>query len=1081
MRKFTIWLTCLLFFISMGANAQSKVITGTVTGADDGLPIPGVTIMVPGTTVGTTTDFDGNYELRVDEGVTTLRFSFVGMTSQDVEIGSRTVINIQMAMSAEVLEEVVVTAMGIKREKKALGYSVGTVSDEELTRKPEADIATSLRGKVAGVDIINSAGIVGAGSSITIRGKSSITGSNQPLFIIDGVPFDAGINSLGTFGGNGGATNSAASRQLDLDPNNIENISILKGLSAANLYGADGKNGVIIITTKNGRQSATKDLTINFNQSFYINQVAQLPDFTNQYGGGGDNVMNVGFMGNWGNNFDDNLMQRHHLDRGGILSIIFPDFVGLQVPYQGYPDQVSDFFRAGLGMNTFIGMSKGFENGNMNFNIGYTDEEGYVPKNNLEKFNVSFGGDFTVDKFHFSTSMNFVKTHYETPPIGASAAANATSIMARLLYYPRNLDLTGLPWENPFDHSSVFYRDDAENPYWVLNNSASDNMTHRFFGNTKVAYDVTDFINLSYQIGYDTYHDAQRMYTNKGGVSNDFAIDGYLRDLHYRITTWNHNFMANLMDTKVTEDISLTATLGAQVKNERMNRSGIASTQQIVYGVLRHGNFSTSASVDPLSGFFIDRQTEENSYGAFAQVAVDYKDFVYFTAAARKDWVSTLEDGNNSLLYPSVSLSFIPTTAFSALDNSNVINFLKTRIAFATSAGFPGPYNTRSAWMANPAVFDRGAGGDVSAYPSTSLGNPNLLPEFQKEWEFGLEGAFLNNRVNLEATYYIKNTRDQILRKSLDPATGYTGVFVNVGNVENKGWEINLGVTPIRTNDFTWRINNVFTKMVSLVTDLGGEEIVYSGFADLGNMAIEGEALGVIKGSFNVLDTDIDIEGQTATGQLLIDPTDGHVLNSEELGLANKIIADPNPDWKYTLMNQFSYKGFNLSFQIDYTHGGDIYSSTISNLLRRGVTTDSEDREILYIIPGLLADPDTGAVLFDENGEPIQNIVQVGANDIFFLNMVDNDSGSVFDASVVRLREVSLSYDLPKKLLTKLPFKAVSLVLSGQNLWYYAPNFPNGVNLDPETSSTGAGNGLGFEYFSPPSSKKFAFTIKATI
>ena len=1079
MRKFTIWLTCLLFFISMGmANAQSKVITGTVTGADDGLPIPGVTIMVPGTTVGTTTDFNGNYELRVDEGVTTLSFSFVGMESQEIEIGNRTVINVEMALSAAILDEVVITAMGIKREKKALGYSIGTVSDDELTKKPEADIASSLRGKVAGVNIINSSGVVGAGSSITIRGSSSITQSNAPLWIVDGVPFDAGANQIGNFSTGGGNTNMDASRMLDIDPNNIESISVLKGLSAANLYGEQGKNGVIIVTTKNGMQNANKELTINLSQSFYMNQVAQLPDYQNTWGQGGDNVINVGYVGNWGAKFSGNYMVRHHYDRGGDYATIFPDYVGLQVPYQAFPNNIKDFFQNGFGMNTYLGISKGFEDGNINFTVGYTDEEGYIPLNNLEKFNVGFGGDFKVDKFTFSTSLNFVKTNYDTPLFGAANAFNSATILSRLLYFPRNLDLTGLPWENPFNHENVFYRADIENPYWLLNNAGNSTVTHRFYGNTKVAYDLTNNINLSYQIGYDTYNDFQRYWNNKGGVSNAFIQDGFLRDLHIRNTIWNHNFMVNLLDTKLTEDISISGTAGVQVRQDKWSRTGMASTEQIVFGIFRHSNFSTNASVDPLTGAAIDAKQEENSIGVYGQAALDYKDFFYLTLALRNDWSSTLEQENHSILYPSVSASFVPTTAFAGLDNSNVINFMKFRAAFATSSGFPNPYSTRSSWFANPAIFNDGETAYASAFSGQTLGNPNLLPEFQKEWEFGVEGNFLNNKISFEGTYYVKNTRDLIVNKQLSPSTGYTGTVVNIGNVRNTGVEINLGIVPIRTNDFTWRINNIFNTMTSEVTDLEGSEIMFNGFTNLGNFAIEGEALGVIKGNFAVRDIYRDEE---STGQLLINPNDGKVIDSNDLALATAIIGDPNPDWRYTMINNLSYKGFNLSFQIDYTHGGDFYSETINGLLRRGVTTDTEDREKLYIIQGLLADPDTGEVLFDANGDVIQNTIQMGMNDIFFINMVDASGNGIYDASVVRLREVSLSYDLPKKLLTKLPFKAITFVLSGQNLWYYAPNVPAGTNFDPETLSTGVGNGMGLEFMSAPSSRKFAFTVKATL
>ncbi len=443
--------------------AQTKKITGNVTSSEDGKPIPGVSVFVKGTTVGTITNGDGDYNLSIPTSAETLVFSFVGLKTSEVAITSATEYNVVLDPEFVGVDEVIVTALGIQKEKKALGYSVAEIGADLIQQKPETDIAVSLAGKVAGVNVVKSAGIVGSGSSITIRGNSSINGSNQPLFVVDGIPFDASSNQIGLFSSGGGNTNMASSRFLDIDPNNIESVNVLKGLSASVLYGEQGRNGVILITTKTGALKKGTGMKVTVNQSVYVTSVAQLPDYQNKYGQGGDNVTNVGFAGNWGAPFSDNLTVAHHLDQDPFANV-FPEFQGATVQYQAYPDNVSDFFRNGFGSNTFLSFSNGFENGNVNFNLGYTDEEGYIPENDLEKINASVGMNFGTDKFKFNGSMNFTKTTYKTPPAAARGAANAVTIFERLLYIPRNLDLTGLPYENPFNHSSVYYRNDQEIP-----------------------------------------------------------------------------------------------------------------------------------------------------------------------------------------------------------------------------------------------------------------------------------------------------------------------------------------------------------------------------------------------------------------------------------------------------------------------------------------------------------------------------------------------------------------------------------------------------------------------------------------
>jgi TonB-linked SusC/RagA family outer membrane protein len=998
-----------------------------------------------------------------------LVFSFVGFLAQEAELGSSTEIDVVMEQDLMEIDEVVVTALGISREKKALGFAVSLVGEEQLQNKPETDLAASLTGKVAGVNIVKSAGMVGAGSSITIRGMSSINQSNQPLFVIDGVPIDASTNQIGLFSSSGGSNAMFSSRFLDVDPNNIESISVLKGLNASALYGEQGKNGVILISTKTGAGAPT-GMKVNLSQSVYVSQVAQLPEYQNTYGQGGDNAINVGYVGNWGSRFDEDYTVRHHYSQSRFASI-FPDYQGVQVPYEAVPNNVRDFFRNGWSSNTYLGIQNGFENGNINFNVGYNKENGYIPENTLNKLNLGLGGTFTSNRFSFRGSMNYSRTDYATPPFSAANAANGITILQRLLFIPRNLDLANLPYQNPVDGSSVYYRTDQENPYWLLDNARNTSLTNRLIGNLKVDYSFTDNISVFYQVGLDTYNEVQRYFINKGGVSSPEAETGYLRDIIIDNSILNHNIALDLKRVQFAGGLALSGIAGTQIRQDLFKRNGIASSQQIVFNRLQHSNFETAASVDPVTGAALNRMVREDQAGLYAQLTLDVKNYAFITLNGRNDWTSTVEKENRSLFYPGVSAVFIPTAAFSGLE-SGAVNMIKFRGAYATSSGFPPPYSTRSTFVLDPAAFSTDAGTTPAISQSNVLGNPNLTPELHTEIEFGLEGYFFNNRIHLEATGYFKMTEDQIILQDLDPASGFSYQYTNLGRVDNKGVEIDLGFVPVRSlGGFEWRMQNIFTLNRSMVVEAEGE-IMFAGFTNLGNFAIEGQPLGVIKGNYAATDDE---------GNYLINYEDGKIIDSEDLGYPIDIIGDPNPDFKLTSINTLSYKGLSLSAQVDYTHGGDFYSNTIGDLMRRGVTKDTEDREKAWIIPGVLANPNTGEIITDsETGNPIENTIQMGMNDVVFIDFWDPSGQGIFDATLVRIREVSLAYILPATWFSNIPIASITLQASGQNLWYYAPYVPEHTHFDPETLSTGVGNGMGLEFGSAPSSRKIAFTLKAT-
>ncbi|WP_353778867.1 SusC/RagA family TonB-linked outer membrane protein [Winogradskyella sp. 3972H.M.0a.05] len=1070
--KFSKLLTLLLVFIVQFAFAQEMTITGAVTD-EGGLPLPGVNIIVKGTTNGTQTDFDGNYTINANAG-DVLVFSYVGLKLQEITIGSNSTINVTMVEDAAQLEEVVVTAQGIKREKKALGYAVSTLKSEAVESRPEPDLARVLSGKVAGVNVTGTGGLAGSGTNIIIRGPVSITQNNQPLFVVNGVPFNSSTNAESNVTTGNGSV-SASSRFVDLDPNNIESISVLKGLSATALYGEQGRNGVILITTKAGSTAAVdKGFEISVNQSVFFSEISNLPDYQNTYGQGGDNSVNVGFVGTWGGRFDGNFIVRHHYNVPR-LAASFPEFQGVNVNYAPFVDNVKNFFDTGVGYSTSINAAKSTENVSYNINFGRTNEDGFVPGNSFDRLNFGLGGNIKLsNKFSVAGSFNYVNSGFITPPVSANNGTGNFSIFTRTLFVPRNLDLNGLPFQDPITGASVYYRTDQENPLWLVANSQESIDVNRFYNSISTTYDITDTYSLTYRLGYDNYTERQQFYMNRGGVSSVVATAGFLKTTSGTNTIWDHSILFNINGQAITDKISLNGTIGVNSNSETYEKFGIFSQNQLVFGLIDHNNFVSQSNVDPF-GSELDFKQTVNRAGVFGQLEFGYDNYLFLTLAGRNDWTSTVEEENRSLFYPSASVSFIPTSAIEGL-KSDALNYLKFRFGYGSSAGFPPAYSTRPVFSLTTAALTTGGGTAINTIsPDPNAPNPDLKPELHREFEAGVESRLWKNRINLEVSVYKRFSEDQIVSVNLPSSTGSRTSVANLGELETQGIEIDFGISPFKGTEskFQWDSNWNFSAYENEVikTDGSGGELFIAGFSNLGNYAIEGQPLGVIRGSYAVTD---------ANGNYLINPTTGNIIDSQAIGLDDEVIGDPNPDWKMTSINTFSFGNLSLSAQVEYTHGGDISSNTIDNLLRRGVTRDTENREGTLVIPGFLADPSTGTPLVDGSGNQIPNNIQLGTNEVYFLNFLDPAGQAIYDASVVRLREIALTYTLPRKFLEKTPFGSLSFTAFGNNLWYWAPNVPKYTNFDPEVISTGVGNGQGLEFQTAPTAKRFSFSVKAT-
>lgn len=1076
--KFNGVLTLLLALMVQLALAQEQTVSGTVSD-ESGLPLPGASVVIKGTNTGVSTNFDGIYNIKASKGQT-LVFSYIGYGKKEVVVGASNKIDISLEPADNQLEEVIITAQGIKKEKKALGYAVATVDSKDLEQKADTDIGKILRGKASGVRITGSGGVSGSGSNIIIRGQSSITGGNQPLFIVDGVPFD---------GSSGGANQSASSadfqsgnvssRFADIDPNNIESVSILKGLSATALYGGEGRNGVILITTKTGKD-ANKKMEVTVNQSIFFNSIV-LPDYQNTWGNGFQNVYGA-FFSNWGARFDsqdtiDNAFRTSIMNNFGVEpSVLFPNRPELDTPnvqYRPYDSQ-KEFFKTGTINSTSINVAGAFsDKGSFNASYAHVDDQSFIPNNSLRRDNFSVGGNFKMsNKFTVSGKISLAKTDIRSPFTDASTGSDVTSSTAgtggiasiwNVLYLPRSVDIN-LPYQHPVTGESVWYRggNDRTNPRWVLDNTQDKNSTDRVFSNFVISYDPADWLKFTYRLGIDSQNTRSRRVINKG--SNDgLHPNGYLQTTSERFTIWDHSLLLSI-DKELSEDFAFQGTIGATTKRQVFERDGSESRDQIVYGLWNHLNFSNSSTIIEGTVFADNNLTyqtfsEQNNVAAYVSGTFSYKNFLYLNASLRNEWNSTLEQENRSQFSPGVSMSFVPTSAFPEIRSDKGLNFLKLRAGYGTSPGFPGPYNTRSVISLVPNIFQTAGGnGTVTTGIPNFLPNPGLRPELSKEFEVGLEARFLNNRVGLDFTYYSRDTEDQIIQRPLAPETGYTSTFTNIGNVLNKGFEIGFDFIPLKTEDFEFKVTGSFTQNESEVKGLDdGEQILYGGiFSTPANAAINGQPLGVIVGS-RVLRDDAGNRLVDENGYWIQDPTNG-------------IIGDPNPDWFTTVNTGLTWKNLTFNMQWEYQKGGDIYATTVGALVGRGLVEDTDfDRTQSIVLPGVR----------QSTGQP--NDIQVTSTEAYFNNIgFGVDELLIYDATHIRLREASISYRLPKKWLDKTPFGNVSLTVSGQNLWVKAFNTPDSVNYDPELNSLGVGNSQGFDYLTSWNSRRYGMSIKVT-
>ena len=1069
MKKIALILSVLLYFGIMVTSAQTKVIKGTITSSEDGTMIPGVSIAVKGTTLGTITDIDGNYALEVPEEAKTLIVTFVGMKTQEVPIGSATTINVVMEPDILGIDEVVVTAMGISQERKGLGYNVQEVSSEKIATKPNADIVNSLTGQTSGVQITSSAGDAGASTYITIRGAASITGNNQPLFVVNGMPIISG-------GGNSGVDGiNTSSRSIDLNPDDIESITVLKGGAATALYGVRAANGALIITTKSGKNVGKRK--VEFHTSVSFDQVSQLPPRNDMWAQGMDGVWQGGNAASFGPKISELEYDgdtEYKWDPNGRL---VAKGTGNGMAAQYYDPY--EFFQTAVSTNNRLNISNGTDLGSYYFSISNLDQNGVIPNNKYGRTTMRLNATSKLSK---KVSMGADFAYTNSRAIQIEKGSNVSGIMLGLLRTASTFD-NSAGYEFP-DGTQRNYRNGGgyDNPYWTANNIAFDEDVNRFTGSANLNVRFTDFLSLSYTGGVDWY---SRRYKYMFANNSRGYPSGYVEENMGYNGVFNSDLVLNFQ-IDLAEDLHLKASAGHNMYSTfSKNLWGWAEGLEIE----RFYQLSNSANAFTSSG-----TTNYRTAAFFGDVNLNWNDMVYLTVTGRNDWSTTMPEANLSAFYPSASLGFV-FTELDAFSESNVVSFGKLRASAARTANIAGPYNTSNYYYGAGTGdgWTNGANfpymGQAGFQVGSGLGNPDLKHETMDSWEVGLEAQLFNGKLGFDVSYFNNNNTDLLMSVPIARSTGFSSIYKNAASMTSEGVEISVDATIVKSATFTWDVIANFTKMKNTVTKLaeGVDNIFLGGFTVPQVRAVVGEEYGSMFGN----DWYRDAEGNVLIND---DPTDsfrdGYPMPDTR---AMVPIGNTNPDWTANMTNTFTFfKDLSVSFLVDVKKGGYMYNGTAFAMNYFGTSERSETREVYYTPEGTIdfdLTPAENIVVFDgvyghvdSNGEGVSsgtaNVTPVVLDQTWYRGFGSNFGGGPSVAAIepagwVRLRDVTVSYNLPVK---NTFLDNAMIYFTGKNLLLFTPY----TGVDPETNLEGTSNARGMDYFNNPGTKTYLIGLKVS-
>lgn len=1056
MRKFLqIGFLCLLH-VSV-AWAQERTVTGKVTGAEDGSALPGVNVLLKGTTNGTTTDVNGVYTLTVPATGGTLSFSFIGLITQEIEIGQRSVIDVPMHQDMTQLSEVVVTALGVERKQAALGYATSTVDSREVSQGRSFSPINALQGKVAGVVVNSASGQPGAATFVTIRGINSIGGNNNPLYVVDGVPINNSFNNFTSDDNNANRQQDFGNRANDINPDDIESVTVLKSASATALYGSRAANGVIVITTKKGK--AGEKLKVNLSSSATFSTPLRLPKVQQEYGQGWNGIDDLTQNGSWGPRFDG----RERL-WGNVV-----DNSQQMKPYVVQPDNVREFYDVGTGFMNTISVSGGSDKVSYYFSYGNTSENGIIPTDadSYKRNTFSFRGAYTGKKLSVSSSINYFLKNAKAVTVGQGS--NGATLFQEIIQIPNDLSILDMKdYDYKFNNLDNFYTPYNQNPWFVLKENGNDYVENRIQGNVNFDYNLTDWLSVKWRVGTDVANTkivdwiAIANFNNLGynGTATDVPGTVFNRSRYSREV---NSDLIITFNKKISSDFTFDGFIGHNVNQRSQDEYDAYASNLSVPKFYVLANSSSPASIKTF-------QSMRRLIGVYGQASLSYRDYIFFNAVARNDWSSTLPSKDNSYFYGGANVSLVFSDMFESI--SSALSFGKLRLSVGQTGRDAEPYGIKSVFTPSTVGLSFGQINfpldGVNAFEvANQLGNPNLKPEITTEFEVGTELKFFQNRLGIDLSLYNKNTKNQILPVQLPNSTGYTTFFNNLGKIQNKGIELLVSVTPIQTGDFSWTVSSNWTfnrnKVISLTEGL--DEFLLTSIYGIDFVAAKGRPVGAYKA--------VDY-GRDPEGHIIVNAKGIPTASAEK-----EFIGNMQPDFVTGLTNQFSYKNVGLSFTFDWRRGGDMYSYTkrLMEFVGNSTNTLYNDRRP-FIVPNSVRQLGTEDVpVFVENDVP------VNVNDFSeYMNASSNpymERGHVLDRSFVKLREVVLSYSLPGSVLQKTPISSLNISLVGRNLFLWTPSSNNVIDPEVTAYNGSSVNAFSGEFAVGPTVRSYGVSLKA--
>ena len=1054
-RKLMLLLACL--FVGIGlVTAQTQKVTGVVISEEDGQPVVGASVLVKGTTQGTITDVNGNFNLsNVPSSAKTLQISYIGMQTQEVVIKPN--LKVVLKADAQKLDEVVVTAMGISREKKALGYAVQDVKSDALTRAANTDLAGALQGKVSGIDITPSSGMPGASSKITIRGSRSFTGDNTPLYVIDGMPI-ASTADVSTSLTDGAYGTDYANRAVDIDPNDIESINILKGQAASALYGMRASNGVIVITTKSGKGADKGKPTITFSTNLSFDKISTLPELQQEYAQGsggtfdpsspfawGPKISELANDPTYGGNTDNSYTSQYGKQSGKYY---VPQLAAAGMNPWATPqayNNMKDFFETGVSWSNNVNVAQRFDKGNYSFSLGNTTSNGIVPSTGMDRYNVKMSAEAQLHP-NWTTGFN---GNFVTSKISKQSTAN-TSVVATIYNAPVSYNMAGIPSHIEGDpYTQNTYRDSwIDDAYWAVDNNQFSERSQRFFGNAFVKY-TTKFgtdnhkLDIKYQIGDDAY---TTNYSEIYGYGSTWAPTGEDSEYHYTVNELN-----SLLTAAYTWNINEEWTLDALIGNEFVDKK-----TKYEYAYSMNFNFPGWNHLNNASVFSNESQyNKKRTVGNFANLSVAWKNMLYLSGSIRNDIVSSMPRDNRSFTYPSVSLGFI-FTELAPLKN-NILTFGKIRASYA-EVGMAGDYTQSyyytpsyggGFYMGNPIVYP--INGAMAYIPYYKVYDPNLKPQNTKSYELGADLTFLNGLVTLNYTYSRQNVKDQIFEVPLAGSTGASSMIMNGGKIHTNTHELTLGVSPVDTKNFKLDFAFNFSKIDNYVDELapGVESIMLGGFVTPQVRAGIGDKFPVIYGKSYMRNDE---------GKIVVDKN-GLPMQGEDA-----VIGTVSPDFRLGFNTNIELYKFRISAVFDWKQGGQMYSGTAGEMNYYGVSKLSGDmRNTEFIVENSVKETGKDA---DGNSIYAPSDIKVTDAQAYFTRRRSIDESYIYDNSYIKLRELSVSYPVfSKKWLN------VNVNVFARNILVWSEM----KGFDPEASQGNDNMGGAFERFSLPGTASYGF------